>query len=439
MCAVNQGVSTGLCTASVMSVLLIGIDQYYAVIDPLHYHSHIDNPRCAMMTIVTWMLSLSLGIIGGLFYGASSFWHFCGGPNKVVTSIVPNIYLSVFSMVYSVFVFLLPFSCLCWVYMSIYSAAHKNSQRTRRNGSSAGFYIGNSTVSETPSDYSIVPTTLQPTNTVPTSDSESPKISNKTEDPTDSSESSKPTLNRSPTRTSLKSTSSFIVNSLRYRISNASMFKYREETRAARISALVIVMALVCWFPFTAILVLNSPFIHIVIPYLYAKLSVTLLASTSIISTLIFAHRNRRIQRDLSKLFGLARQPRSIHARQYVQSRVGQSQRNVNRVLPPNYSHNALEHLSSLAEAKDETHYDEQDYEVKKNNKLNLFFIQVWCNKPVEHITSKIDNVMDKCLISVPEIALDIDTSRSSFSSGGSSVTQRSTSAASISSIAEDF
>uniref|UniRef100_A0A1B6D3F5 G-protein coupled receptors family 1 profile domain-containing protein n=1 Tax=Clastoptera arizonana TaxID=38151 RepID=A0A1B6D3F5_9HEMI len=439
MCGINQGISTGLCSASVMSVLLIGIDQYFAVIDPLHYHSVIDNPRCAMMTIISWIFSLSIGIIGGMLYGTSSFWYFCGEPDEAIIPLVPNIYLTVFSIVYSILVFVLPFSCLCWVYVSIYSAAHKNSQRTRRNGSSAGFYIGNSTISETPSDYSVVPTT-QMMNSVQLSTSEVLKTQTKIEESTDASESNKPkpTLTRSPTKTSLKSTSSFIVNSLRYRISNASMFKYREETRAARISILVIVMALVCWLPFTSVLILNSPLINIIIPHLYGKLSVTFLASTSIISTLIFAHRNRRIQRDISKIFGLVRQPTNIHTRQNILSKKGVTQKTTNRVLPPNYSHNALENLSSLEEAKDEAMHDEKKDELKKSNKLNFFLVQMWYNKPDGYTPSNVDDKKDKQLIGVPEVALDIETSRSSFSSGGSSA-QRSTSAASFSSVAEDL
>lgn len=448
MCAINQGVSTGLCAASVLSVLLIGLDQYYAVIDPLHYHSHIDNVRCAVMITASWIVSIVFGSLGGTFYGGASVWYACRSNEPVV----PDIYLSVFCIVYSLLVFVLPFGCLCWMYVSIYTAAHKNSQRTRRNGSSAGFYTGNTVAANESPDYSAVPNSTQQqqqsgATTVTIQDSTS-QLPPKNVDSPEQPVFVKSTLHRSPTRTSLRSTSSFIVNSLRYRISNASMFRYREETRAARISALVIVMGLVCWFPFTVVLLLNSPLWNRVVPHYISKLSLTLLASSAIITPLLFAHRNRRIQRDLRKLFGLARRPTSAYPGQQNQRRpAAQSQRNQKRVLPPNYSHNALELLGSLAEGADESAAasETRNQEITNNTdsvdtkNSSHFLSRVWCKHNGSSIVSKTDKVTGNALTSVPEIALDVDTSRSSFSSGGSSVTQRSTSAASISSTAEDF
>lgn len=447
LCAISQGLSTGLCAASVFSVLLIGVDQYYAVTDPLHYHTRINTPRYAVMVTLSWVVSITFGCVGGTFHGATNVWYACGE----IKHIVPNFYRSVFSVVYFIFVFVLPFTSLCWIYLSIYTAAHKNSERTRRNGSSAGFYVGNTVpTNETP--YSIVPSSTQQQQnataiTIQDSTTQIACASPKSLDAPEQPVFVKSALHRCPTRTSLRSTSSFIVNSLRYRISNASLFRYREETRAARISALVIVMGLVCWFPFTVVLLLNSPLWNVDVPRVISKLSLTLLASSAIITPLLFAHRNKRIQRDLRKLLGLARRPTSVYAGQQSQRRAAQSQRNQKRVLPANYSHNALELLGSLAEGADEsaTANETRIQEVEINtdnaetNNSSHFLSRVWCKHSGQRIMSKTDKLTGKALITVPEIALDVDTSRSSFSSGGSSVTQRSTSAASISSTADDF
>ncbi|KAG8263446.1 hypothetical protein J6590_033653 [Homalodisca vitripennis] len=433
-CALSQGVSIGICAASVLSVLLIGVDQYYAVIDPLHYHSHIDTTKCAFMITFAWCFSVICATVGGLFYDVPrSLWTLCG-EKATDLPLVPDVYISIFSIVYTCLTFFLPFSVICWMYLSIYFAAHKNSQRTRRNGSSTGFYTTNAIANTPPVDYAMVPAASQPA--VPSqapSTSESPKLSVKSVDVSEPPVFVKPSITRSPTRTSLRSTSSFIMNSLRCRISNASMFKYREETRAARISALVIVMGLVCWCPFSLVVLLSSPAIGIQVPHYLAKLSVTLLVVTAVISPLLFAHRNRRIQRDLRKLFGLARRPNSLSPSVSQRPRGQNLQRSAppKRVLPPNYSHNALDLLSSLAEAGD-------DHRESKSDKKNSSFLsRVWWKEGVQIVT-KLDKVSGSSLICVPEVALDVDNSRSSFSSGGSTSTQRSTSAASISSYTAD-
>ncbi|XP_054281018.1 probable G-protein coupled receptor No18 [Macrosteles quadrilineatus] len=425
LCAVSQGVSTGLSAASVMSVLLIAIDQYYAVIDPLHYHSHIDNTRCGFMISVSWFFSCLWAVAGGLFYNSPNIiWTSCDRDRQsAFTPLIPLITepsISVFSVIYSVLTFVLPFSAICWMYLSIYFAAHENSQRTRRNGSSTGFYTSNAVASTPPVSYAVVPVSGQQS-ADPEDTSESPRLSVKSVDGADPTVFVKPSMTRSPTRSSLRSTSSFIMNSLRCRISNASMFKYREETRAARISALVIVMGLVCWSPFSLVVLFTSPLVGIHVPHSVAKLSLTLLVIASVVSPLLFAHRNRRIQRDIRKLFGITR--RSTAMCPPGDRQRAQSQRP--RGLPADYSHTALDLLAEGG--------DENNSQVKTGS----FLSRVWWEGGVQIVT-KFDKVSGKSLICVPEVALDVDHSRSSFSSGGSASTQRSTSAASISSYTAD-
>lgn len=67
-----------------------------------------------------------------------------------------------------------------------------------------------------------------------------------------------------PHRTpSTRSTSSQIVSSLRHRISNASLFLHKEESRAAKISVVVIVLVFACWLPFHAASLLHTPLFQV--------------------------------------------------------------------------------------------------------------------------------------------------------------------------------
>jgi hypothetical protein len=165
------------------------------------------------------------------------------------------------------------------------------------------------------------------------------------------------------------------MSSLKYRISNASMFRYREETRAARVSALVIVMALVCWLPYVTVLGLRTV---TYIPRYVHYASVTLLVSAAIMSPCLFPYRNRRIQREARRLLGIPRRDKQGHSRRFPQQQ---------KLLP------ALQLMSA------------------QGNKRQISFL-------VNYV-----NVRDPAkgeFVEIPESALVVDTSRSSFSSGSS-------------------
>lgn len=92
----------------------------------------------------------------------------------------------------------------------------------------------------------------------------------------------------------------------RYRISNASMFRYREETRAAKISALVIVTAAACWTPYAMLKLSVWPPLAAGGGGLPSPGPLTALLSLSahaVITPILFAHRNRRVHRELCRIF----------------------------------------------------------------------------------------------------------------------------------------
>lgn len=89
------------------------------------------------------------------------------------------------------------------------------------------------------------------------------------------------------------------------------MFRYREETRAAKISALVIVTAAACWTPYAVLKLSAWPPLGgngtgggggaILSPGpLVALLS---LSAHAVITPVLFAHRNRRVHRELCRVF----------------------------------------------------------------------------------------------------------------------------------------
>lgn len=304
----GEGVAAAMCAASVLAVLLISLDQYFAVVDPLRYHSRINRARSVGLMLAAWSTACLLGVLHGAGEWSEQYD-----------------YRSTFAAIFFALVFFLPFVAILWMYVSIYSAAHNNSKRTRKTGSGP-----------------ITPT-------------EQPELLPKPGDEEPSMRSA--------------------MISLKYRISNASMFRYREETRAARVSALVIVMALVCWLPFVTVLGLRTV---TYIPRYIHYASITLLVSAALVSPCLFAYRNRRIQREARRLLGFPRRDKEGRSRCVPQQRT---------LLPT---------LRLMAD---------------QGSKRQISFLGSYVNVR--------DPAKGK-FVEIPESALVVDTSRSSFSSGGS-------------------
>ncbi|XP_052867843.1 uncharacterized protein LOC128273828 [Anopheles cruzii] len=95
------------------------------------------------------------------------------------------------------------------------------------------------------------------------------------------------------------------MTSIRHRLSNASsLFKYREESRAARISILVIIMFLVSYLPY-GILVLMQGHVDLIIVSDQALLAIFTVVIANLSSPFIFAYRNKRVRRGVRRLLGI--------------------------------------------------------------------------------------------------------------------------------------
>lgn len=93
------------------------------------------------------------------------------------------------------------------------------------------------------------------------------------------------------------------MTSIRHRLSNASsIFKYREESRAARISILVVIMFLVSYFPYGMLILLQERVVFIDNSSL---LPVCFVVIANLSSPFIFAYRNKRVRRGVCRLFGI--------------------------------------------------------------------------------------------------------------------------------------
>lgn len=383
------------------------------------------------MLIGSWSLAILFGILAGLVpmdgVAGSSLWRAClqeadDNASSAVTQtrvvFDSSLYRSTFAAVYAVIFFVIPFGAISWIYVCIYSAAHRNSKRARKTGSGP---IAPSTAPHPPPQaaqpasadaetsttitFSMAPSEEEESAVAATTLLQQPVTVTVTP-PAPASATASPL----PRAASVRSTSSGIVNSLKYRISNASVFRYREETRAARVSALVIVMAAVCWFPYVAALVLHSGLLSPLssnVPHYVDAVSLAMLGAGTVVSPCLFALRSRRVQKEMRKLLGL--KPAPGRGPEGARPSVRKPQR-----LPSNYSHTALDVLAK--ECRAQRSYSEcagAGAGAEGSVIQSLLGRTRWGSAP------KCRTVLGD-LIAVPDTALSVDTCRSSFSSGAS-------------------
>lgn len=139
LCYLAQCSTSLVCTTSIFSILLIGIDQYFAVIHSLRYHSYMNKFRSLLLISTTWILSVFFAFVGVLTQNDSKFWNFCSYTTSCLSDQQERMRTmrNVYSIIYVTLVILLPFIAICSIYVCIYRAARRNSERMRQSTSTA--------------------------------------------------------------------------------------------------------------------------------------------------------------------------------------------------------------------------------------------------------------------------------------------------------------
>ncbi len=260
LCPAVQATLKLTTSASILAQLLIGIDQYLAVINPLHYHRHINESRCVVMCALVWLISAALAIFCSLDQSPS--------------------YQYIADLVYLSLAFVLPILVILLIYFQIFIAARSNSIKTRRNSSCSmtqqdkGSYLLTKCLIKDKKDIFIPKlaslsshdmtriSILWGQNILITNLISFLENSNNNEtQPMYSqylhvnSTSNSNNLSRSP---SMKSTTSNLIHltsnlraSMRSKLSHAShLILYGEESKAAKVTILVVLSILFCWAPY---------------------------------------------------------------------------------------------------------------------------------------------------------------------------------------------
>lgn len=434
LCYFSQSSTSLLCSASIFSILLIGIDQYFAVIHSLRYHSYIDKSKSLVLILTSWAVAFVLSGLGTITQTSrTSLWQFCHHPPSQTDETKATL-ATIYAFVYFIAVIFLPFIAICIIYVCIYTAAHENSERMRKSISSQCSSGMNFEKQAEITSLDTTPTKPQPpltngpgkslhkVHSAPTFGSFDQLESDFTKESrkevtymmpfSEGSDCDSPYSDRVRKVSRALSERVSLFHSLRYKISNAAIFRYREESRAAKISILVIFMVLVCYLPYGVALVLNTGVFGFKPPFCFNYASIVLLVASNVISPFFFAYRNKRIRRELRKFCGLSP----------TKTPIIHSLNSPKRGVPkgPAQCHNALD---DVEEAKD-SNSDQSEPFLPNNGAIPRVVVEMSPEKKsiLKRVCSKNWPNYKNCnFISVPESCLGVET-RGSFSSASTQI-----------------
>ena len=283
VCRTARGLWVTLSCASMLAQLLIGIDQHLAVVQSLRYHTRINESRCLLMCLGTWLASVLLGFLAGfdvsLLTKPSDATASIQMFNSCQTVGNSNSYQTPVVILVVVLGFGLPLVSIAVIYCRIFCAAHHNSARTRRNSASS--------------------TTMEAVN---------PPIYYGTK----FLEVNSGTLNGGRTGSTASNISnvSKLSNTLKVSMRNkmnhaSAMLLYYgqvEEGRAAKLTVAILFMIVLCWSPSHIIMMIETCGIEL--PFWCRSLAILAGVSSTVITPLLYAYRSKRIQRDIRKGLG---------------------------------------------------------------------------------------------------------------------------------------
>lgn len=309
--------------AALLAVMLIALDQHHAVTDPLRCHTRLLQRRPAALCAATWFAAGSAASIRAAIAVVRHFYP--------LEPIVQGVELAYY-IVYLILGVMTPTAIVCVMYARIYRAARSSGLRARAHGASAlqlheppanlpelveeaeGLTL-RIDVPDVPdnapgeNERKFGPFLLPPERPLRCPSVASLRNARKDGKSNEDLRKGLPAVSSAPSlaapllavqpRTPQPSTNGSRITSIRCRISNASLFRYREESRAARVGLLTGALVML-HIPHAATAVVSAAVPGLAECVRTPALALLLLSAAA--SPFLFALRSRRVQREARRL-----------------------------------------------------------------------------------------------------------------------------------------
>ncbi|XP_059048219.1 5-hydroxytryptamine receptor 1A-alpha [Achroia grisella] len=310
--------------AALLAVMLIALDQHHAVTDPLRCHTRLLQRRPAALCAATWLAAASAATFRAAIAAVRHFYP--------LEPVVQGVELAYY-VVYLILGVITPAAIVCVMYARIYRAARSSGLRARAHGASAlqlhepptnlpdlieegdGLTLridvpdGSDNPNATDSDRKFGPFLLPPERPLRCPSVASLRNSRKDGKSNEDLRKGLPAVSSAPSlaapllavqaRTPQASNSTSRITSIRCRISNASLFRYREESRAARVGILTGLLVML-HVPHAVSAVISAAVPGLADSARTPALALLLLSAA--VSPFLFALRSRRVQREARRL-----------------------------------------------------------------------------------------------------------------------------------------
>ena len=258
VCRPMDAVAMFVITSSVIATVIIAVDKFCAIEEPLRYHSVMTTGRAALLAGVGWTASLASAAASTIGELRTRGWAVCEpreGSDELRDNRSWTSRRQLVIIVQTAVVFFLPLLLLSWIYFCISRAARRSSARAR----------------------SCAQLPQRPPSSAPQG-----------EEPD------------SPPRNP-------VLTCLRQKLRLAAALWNSEEARAVKVSVMVVVLFACCYVPFFAIelvrVSLGRP-----LPPVYTHVSLIFVVSNAALAPFLYSLRSQTMQAEVRRLFLRGRQ-----------------------------------------------------------------------------------------------------------------------------------
>ena len=265
-CQIVGILTTVLFVSCIMTLLLISVDRYYAIIKPLHYDLSPTAKKASYLIGSVWLISLLIAMPPVIGWNRITYQ-----PNKGICTVdwkAPHYADRMYSFFIVLVCFIVPYALSLFIYVRVFHTAQKSNALARRNSVTADQTLENGLLSLNGPMIKGLPASNQRRRSSITS------------------------LLQAARRRSSGTTRNFLGNF------------HRDDWRAAKTSLLIMSTFTLCWLPFFILIVLEASFGRAgAVPGWVEASAIWVALASCALNPIVYVFRSSGVKQELKVLF----------------------------------------------------------------------------------------------------------------------------------------